>query len=73
MMQRKFWMVAGLTKSGGITKAPTVQHFVEMSAREEAARLATSNPGQVFVVLEATESVRKTDLEWRDCLEGSPF
>lgn len=51
-----YWMVHG----GGPTN---YRHDTRASAVEEAERLARSNPGRVFVVLEAVEAIRKVDVE----------
>ncbi len=56
---RKFWTV--WCRDGGV---PTRQHHTSDSASIEAGRLARAHPGREFVVLEATKSVRKTDLAW---------
>lgn len=46
----KFWMVSG---SGN---QPRIRHYTKRDAEQEAARLATANPGNAFYVLEAVES-----------------
>ncbi len=59
----KFWMVKG--------NGPTSYcHSNEKDAMIEAERLARSNPGQAFYILEATRVVRKTDVVW-DNLDDS--
>lgn len=45
-------------------RAPTHKHDSPQSAAREAERLARLNPGQEFVVLKATASVKVRDVEW---------
>jgi hypothetical protein len=54
---RTFWMVLG-------NVAPTFRHNTELQARAEAARLARTNPGQAFTVLESIATVVKSDMSW---------
>lgn len=49
MSDEKFWMVWNPERS-----APRHRHDYEGGARAEAERLAATNPGQEFYVLEAT-------------------
>jgi hypothetical protein len=46
---KKFWMITG---DGN---APKVRHFNRQDAVNEASRLAKSNPGKEFFVMEAVE------------------
>ena len=56
MAAMQFWMVHG--------DGPTnYRHASRASAVTEAERLARVHPGQIFVVLEAVEAVRKVDVE----------
>ena len=55
--QDKFWMVLGVGM-------PTYRHPTLSGACTEAERLATSNPGQRFTVLESVASVQKTSVTW---------
>jgi hypothetical protein len=48
---RKFWMITGDRNS------PKVRHYNKQSAMNEAERLAISNPGTEYFVLEAIEIV----------------
>lgn len=67
----KFWWVWRL--NGGM---PTVHHTSRAQADHEAERLARSNPGDSFYVLEAVSITRKRDVEvvaLRDSEEGIPF
>jgi len=57
-----FWMVHGAGPANH-------RHASRASAVTEAERLARANPGQVFVVLEAVEAVRKVDVERVDLLD----
>lgn len=57
MRRRKFWMVLG----GG---NPTFRHLTKQSAQREAERLALSNPGQAFTVLESVATVVKAEVQW---------
>jgi len=47
-MSHKFWMVYNPNN-----RKPTVSHGTEKEAETEARRLATTNPGERFVVLES--------------------
>ena len=47
----KFWMVKAI--DGG---APNVMHKSKKSANDEAQRLAETNPGRAYAVLEATNA-----------------
>lgn len=47
----KFWMVYGDGKG-----APTYRHSSQLAAKEEAKRIAHSNPGVAFFVLEAVSA-----------------
>lgn len=61
MAALQFWMVHG--------DGPTnYRHATRAEAVTEAERLARSNPGRIFVVLEAVEAVRKVDVERVDLL-----
>lgn len=55
----KFWMVLG----DGV---PAFRHVTLESAKAEAERLARLKDGHVFVVLEAIEAVRKSDIQWTE-------
>jgi hypothetical protein len=55
---RPFWMVHGI----GCAE-PRARHDSEAKALREAERLARASPGTTFVVLEATQAVRKLDVE----------
>ena len=46
---KKFWMITG---DGN---APKVRHYNRQDAVNEASRLAKSNPGKEFFVMETTE------------------
>lgn len=71
-MFRSFFMV--WCEGGG---APTCRHNARDDAKREAARLALSNPGHRFYVLEALEACEKMEVAWifacdeDDC--GVPF
>lgn len=68
---KQFWMVWNM--GGG---APTYQHDFEHQAEAEAERLARRNPGQTFVVLEATSAVKITDvsrINLRTVTDDIPF
>lgn len=43
---------------------PQHRHATDTLAKQEAERLARSNPGKEFFVLEALGSVVKSDLVW---------
>ncbi|WP_298967708.1 DUF2188 domain-containing protein [uncultured Methylobacterium sp.] len=47
--QKPFWMVYGENKG-----APTFRHATKVEAIREATRLARSNPGTAYFVLEPT-------------------
>jgi hypothetical protein len=71
-MKPMFWMVLG---SG----QPTHRHQSEQSARTEAERLARTNPGCEFYVLQAVAVCVKSDVTWNDLedrdnmLDGVPI
>lgn len=46
---KKFWMITG---DGN---APKVRHYNRQDAANEASRLAKTNPGKEFFVMETTE------------------
>ena len=50
-------------KSGG--DAPTKRHELVESAREEARRLAESNPGMEFFIMRVIEGVTYSENPWR--------
>jgi len=54
----RFWMVYGLHQRG-----PTVRHKTELSAVNEAKRLARVHPDVEFFVLESTHHVVKRDVD----------
>lgn len=65
MSQGKFWMVVG-------RGAPTHRHPSKQSAKTEAERLASYNPGTSFVVLESLAQVTWSALQWElTDLDGS--
>ena len=69
----EFWMV--LNPEG---YAPRVEHLTELSAREEAERLARANVGKRFIVLKSVATCRvrpRPDVEWNDGWENAstPF
>lgn len=66
-MTDKFWFVWRVGGDG-----PTHRHVCEQSAKWEAERLARINPGVEFVVLEATHSVTKNDVLWRELETNEP-
>lgn len=57
--QAPFWVV--WCPTGG---TPTVRHADERVARKEAERLARTNPGQKFHVLEAKEMCCHQSVAW---------
>ncbi len=57
-MSAPFWMVYGLHQG-----APTARHKTEISAINEAKRLARMNPDVEFFVLETTHHVVKRDVD----------
>lgn len=56
-----FWMVLG---SG----TPTYRHNTLMSARQEAERLATMNPGSTFYILECKAACVKSQVQWAEAV-----
>ena len=54
-MADKFWMVKGRGPA-------TAKHLSEQIAVQEAQRLARMNPGETFVVVEATRAFVKADV-----------
>ena len=63
-----FWMVL----SDNLGSTPTFRHGAEHKAREEAARLASKNPGVQFFVLECIASCIKADVQWATA-KNMPF
>ena len=57
--QQPFWLV--WCDNGGV---PTVKHATEYSARKEAERLASANPGQRFHVLSAIGHCQFNAVNW---------
>lgn len=70
MKARKSWLVLNVSAvddygvAGSIpeTRRPTVLQYCKSVANDEAKRLASENPGCVFMVLEATSSFVKQDV-----------
>ena len=65
----RFWMVQG---SG----TARFRHESRAQAEAEATRLALSNPGETFFVMEAVAAVRRQDVEYtslRPNDEETPF
>jgi len=59
-----FWLVWNPTRPW----PPKYRHPTEASARTEAQRLATANPGEEFVVLASVATVLvRSPVEWREC------
>lgn len=71
MKRERFWLVCN--PSG---RAPTHRHISRESADTEADRLASSNPGQDFIVMKAVGGVsaeaKKTKIEFQTT-DGIPF
>ena len=68
MSRGKFWMVIGAGRPGG----PTFRHPTKQSAKNEAERLARSNPGDEFTVLESLATVVRSEVQWEmNDLDGS--
>jgi hypothetical protein len=70
---KTFWMISG-TGCG----ATTVRHGTYEAAEAEAKRLARSNPGVEFVILEAKKSFQKNEFDTVDYdapskQAGNPF
>jgi hypothetical protein len=63
----KFWMVLGIGPSSGM---PKYKHELELSAINEAERLAGQNPGTDFYVLQATHVSRKVNIETVELIES---
>lgn len=57
--KKKFWVV--WNPQG---HSPTFRHDTEISAYEEAERLARLIPGQEFIVLGSVASCRKNEVTW---------
>lgn len=55
-MLQRYWMVHN---ASSYTGSPNVKHPSKTQARKEAKRLAESNPGTVFAVLEAIDAFQK--------------
>ena len=61
-MINKFWMVWNVDKL-----SPTFKHSSILDAQAEAERLARSNPGKTFIVLEAKKKcVMMNPVQWND-------
>lgn len=57
---KRFWMV---WNPGN--RAPTVKHPTLEKAKAEAQRLARTNPGQEFIVLQSLGAFKTVDVEWK--------
>lgn len=65
---QKFWMVL----ADRVLGEPTVRHSSLSRARCEAERLARTNPGVRFFVLEATGSCQSNAVTWDEACDA-PF
>jgi hypothetical protein len=60
-----FWMVYG---EGQGCSAPAMKHGKKAAAIKEAERLALSNPGKKFYLLEAVSVCVKQAVEWQNLI-----
>lgn len=67
-MSMKFWMVWNERRD-----VPSHKHPSAEEARREAERLARTNPGQQFHVLELMATCSKNDIQWENAEEDQPF
>lgn len=70
----KFWMVGTLDEEGKLVyldKDEIYKH--ESEAKTVAETRARMKTGTRYVVLEAVDNVRKSDIAWEPCYEGLPF
>ena len=70
---KRFWMVGNIDERGCIKSPLTTQFFAESDARVEAETLARKKNGERFVVLEAIDTVRRSDIAWEPCYDALPF
>jgi len=54
-------------------RAPTVKHPTEQSARDEAERLATLNPGSTFHILCSLDECEVNSVRWKSGWINIPF
>lgn len=67
-MNDHFWLV--WNEQG---HSPTFKHTSPVTAKMEAERLATQNPGQSFHVLQVTGTARYNAVNWHEYGEFIPF
>jgi hypothetical protein len=58
-MSECFWMV--WNQNGHM---PKFKHSTEELARREAARLASQNPGEIFIVLQSIAECQSNSIQW---------
>ena len=55
--RKKYWVVINISQYGGTAANRLFKHRTQHGAKDEAARLSRTNPGQIFVVMEATSAL----------------
>jgi hypothetical protein len=67
-------MVGTLDSKGKLIELDiTDTHGLHSVAKVQAESMARSYPGKCFVVLEAIDTVQKSDIAWEPCSVGLPF
>jgi hypothetical protein len=70
---KRFWLIGNVDDKGILKSLPKQQFFAESDARVEAETLARAKHGERFVVLEAIDTVRRSDIAWEPCYDALPF
>ena len=69
----RFWMLGFLDDAGKLKELKHKQYREESDARANAEEMARANTHTRIVVLEAIDTVRKSDICWEPCYHNLPF
>lgn len=72
-MTKRFWLIGSVDERGKLTDLQQQQHHDHGEARVHAETMARKHAGERFVILEAIDTVRKSDIAWEPCYDELPF